>query len=257
MFGLAALCHAQTWKLPQGMTVKDAGPRSYRFTVTYNTANRVGEIVHRQQLTADYTRGLGARDVMWKNVAQAEANGATEPFGTPEKRGFMEGFRYRDDLAGTLKPDFFKGFPATAVFERNLVWDIGMIEDFGQDYFEKLELNQPYQVSANDNVKMPDVGMFHNRRVTLEWIGMSKRNGQDCALIKYQAFFNPLEITSGPMTLKGRSDYWGEIWVSLATKQIEYATIYENVAGEMKLAGQDAPQAISVFRTGNLELLTK
>jgi len=27
------------------------------------------------------------------------------------------------------------------------------------------------------------------------------------------------------MNLKGRSDYWGEIWVSLTTKQIEYGTL--------------------------------
>ena len=58
--------------------------------------------------------------------------------------------------------------------------------------------------------KMPNVGMFQNRDIMLEWVGRSRRNGQDCALIKYQAFFNPVEIANGGMTLKGRSDYWGE-----------------------------------------------
>jgi hypothetical protein len=91
--------------------------------------------------------------------------------------------------------------------------------------------------------------------VVLEWIGRSQRNGQDCALIEYRAFFNPLEIANSGMTLKGRSDYWGQIWVSLATKQIEYATIYENVEGEMQLTGQNTPQGISVFRIGTLEPL--
>ena len=55
------------------------------------------------------------------------------------------------------------------------------------------------------------------------------------------------------MNIKGRSDYWGQIWVSLATKQIQYATLYENVAGEMKLAGQDTPQLLNVFRIGTFE----
>jgi len=59
-----------------------------------------------------------------------------------------------------------------------------------------------------------------------------------------------VEIAVGGMTLKGRSDYWGEIWVSLATRQIEYGTLNEMVVGEMKLAGQDAPQIINVFRNG-------
>jgi hypothetical protein len=100
---------------------------------------------------------------------------------------------------------------------------------------------------------MPGVGVFHNRDIVLEWIGFSQRNGQQCAVIQYQAFFNPLEIVNGGINLKGRSDYWGVIWVSLATKQIEYGTINENVFGQMKLAGQDAMQPLNVFRTGTLE----
>ena len=42
------------------------------------------------------------------------------------------------------------------------------------------------------------------------------------------------------MTLKGRSHYWGAIWVSLASRQIEYATLQEDVLGEMTLTGQAA-----------------
>ena len=244
---------AKTWNLPQGTTVKDDGPRTYRFIVDYNTANTMGEIVNRQRLSGEYTRGLAGGEVVWKNVTHADAPGATTPFAAPQKRDFMEGFRYRNDLSGTLKPEFFKAFPPTAVFERNLVWDTGMIEHFGQDFFEHLKLNQPYHSISDDRVNMPDVGTFHNRDVVLEWIGRSQRNGQDCAVIKYQAFFNPLEIVNGGMTLKGRSDYWGEIWVSLATKQIEYGTLYENVMGEMKLTGQDTTQMINVFRSGTLE----
>jgi hypothetical protein len=71
-------------------------------------------------------------------------------------------------------------------------------------------------------------------------------------LIEYRAFFNPLEIANGGMTLTGRSHYWGGIWVSLATRQIEYATLYEDVLGELKL-GQDSPRPVSVFRTGIFE----
>ncbi len=245
----------QTWELPHGTVVKDAGPRSYRFTVVYNTAGRTGEVIHRQRITGDYTRGLANGEVEWKNVGVAEADGATAPFPAAQQRDFMQGFRYRNVPAETLKPDFFKSFPATAVFERNLVWDTTMIEAFGQNYFDQLKLNVPLQAPADQDVNMPGVGTFRNHNIVLEWVGRSQRNGEDCALINYQAFFNPLQIANAGMTLTGRSDYWGEIWVSLATKQIEYATIYEQVSGEMKLPGQDTPQTISIFRTGELKLL--
>jgi hypothetical protein len=165
----------------------------------------------------------------------------------------MQGFRYRNDIGATMSADFFKSFPPTAVMERNLVWDTGMFEAFAENYFDQLKLNVPLHTGQDQEVKMPDVGTFHNRDIVLEYVGRSQRNGQDCALIDYRAFFNPLQIASGGMTLNGRSDYWGEIWVSLATKQIEYATINEEVNGELKLPGQDAAQPLSVFRVGSFE----
>ena len=242
-----------TWGLPHGLAVKDAGPRTYRFTMEYNSANSKGDIFQRQRFIAEYTRGLSGGDVMWNNVTEATASGATAPFSSPQKRDFMEGFRYHNDLDSAFRPDFFKGFPPTAVMERNLVWDTAMIEMFGQNYFDQLKLNEPYHAISNRDTDIPAVGRFHNRDVVLEWMGRSKRNGEDCALIAYEAFFNPLEIAVGGMSMKGRSDYWGQIWVSVATKQIEYATIYESVMAEMKLPGQDAPQIVNVFRSGSFE----
>ena len=196
---------------------------------------------------------------MWKNVTVAESSGPAEIAGSGERREFMEGFRYRTgsaSLGETMKPEFFKTFPPTAVFERNLVWDTGMIEMFGQDQFEHLKLNEPYRMISAQDVNMPGVGTFHNRDVRLTWIGRSRRNGQDCAVIDYRAFFNPWRSRTAGMTLKGRSHYWGEIWVSLATKQIEYATLSEEVLGEMRLTGQEA-RVINVFRNGVFEPVTQ
>jgi hypothetical protein len=243
----------QSWILPRGTAVKDKGPRTYRFTVDYAVTDTTGQVVQRQRVSGDYTRGLPGGEAIWSRVAVAESNGPAEISGPGQQREFMEGFRYRTGPASldeTMKPDFFKSFPPTAVFERNLVWDTGMIEMFGQDQFERLTLNTPYRLLSGQDINMPGVGTFHNRDVQLTWIGRSRRNRQDCAVIEYCAFFNPLQIANGGMTLKGRSHYWGEIWVSLSSKQIEYATLHEDVLGEMKLAGQDAPRTISVFRSG-------
>jgi hypothetical protein len=250
---------AQTWTLPQGMAVKDTGPRTYRVVMEHTVSSPTGQVVQRQRVSGDYTRGLPGGQAVWQNVTVAESNGPAEIAGSGDKREFMEGFRYRTgsaSLGETMKPEFFKPFPATAVFERNLVWDTGMIEMFGQDQFEHLRLNVPYRMIAAQDVDMPGVGKFHNRDVRLTWIGRSQRNGQDCAVIDYRAYFNPVEIANGGMTLKGRSHYWGEIWVSLATKQIEYATLYEDVLGEMKLTGQEA-RIINIFRSGVLEPVTR
>ena len=247
---------AQTWTLPQGTAVKDNGPRTYRFTVDHTVTDTTGQVVQRQRIVGDYTRGLPNNDAAWSHVTVAESNGPAEISGPGQTRQFMEGFRYRAgpaSLGETMKPDFFKSFPPEAVFERNLVWDTGMIEMFGQDQFARLTLNTPYRLLSAQDVNMPGVGTFHNRDVQLTWVGRSQRNGQECAVIEYRAFFNPLQVANAGMTLKGRSHYWGVIWVALASKQIEYATLHEDVLGELKLTGQDAPRTISIFRSGVFE----
>jgi hypothetical protein len=72
-------------------------------------------------------------------------------------------------------------------------------------------------------------------------------------VIDYRALFNTLEGKTVAFALVGRSEYWGQIWVSLATRQIEYATLYEEVLGELTLQGQEKPMTISVVRVGVFE----
>ncbi len=255
----SATSHAaqQTWELPQSTTVKDTGTRTYRCTIVYNSTNMRGEMLRRQRFTADYTRGLSDSKVRWDNVTEEDADGATAPYGPPQPREFMDGFSYANNMTDTFKPDFFKGFPPTAVLERNLVWDVGMFETFGHDHLSQLKLNEPYSSGYEAAMKLPGEGTFRNRKIILEYIGRSERNGQDCALISYQAFFNPLEINNGGMDMKGRSDYWGLIWVSLATQQVEYATLSETVTAELKLPRQNTIQNVNVLRTGDFALIKK
>jgi hypothetical protein len=55
------------------------------------------------------------------------------------------------------------------------------------------------------------------------------------------------------MNFQGRSHYWGEIWVSLEDRQIEYATLFEDVLLEFKLPGQQTKQLINPFRQATFE----
>jgi hypothetical protein len=169
----------------------------------------------------------------------------------------MNGFQYDRKTSNPLAPDFFKGFPDGSVMERNLVWDTAMLEAFGQNYLKNLSLNEPYHAGTDQDVAMPGIGTFHNHDIQLIWVGKSQRNGQECALILYNAFFNPLEVSTGGTTLRGRSHYWGQIWVSLKTRQIEYGTLYEDVLGVMTLPGNNSTQPINAFRYGVFEPMAK
>jgi hypothetical protein len=74
-------------------------------------------------------------------------------------------------------------------------------------------------------------------------------------LIQYQAFFNKLSIAIQNTRLQGRSHYWGEIWVSLTDKQIEYATLYEDVLLELSDPNRQSKQLINPFRKATLQKL--
>jgi hypothetical protein len=153
-----------------------------------------------------------------------------------------------------LRKEFFPGFPEMEVKTKNLVWDMHMIEQFSWDHFGKLELNQPYAIQTQpEDVPLAGAGTFQNRRIELTWVGLSKRNDEICALIQYQAFMNKFTTSMGSMSFQGRSHYWGDIWVSLSDKQIEYATLYEDVLVEFKLPGQGSKQVMGILRKGTFE----
>ena len=82
-----------------------------------------------------------------------------------------------------------------------------MIEMFGQNYFDHLKRNEPYHAISHGDTDISAVGRFHNRDAVLEWLGRSKTNGEDCAVIE---FFNPIEIAVRGMTMKWRSNYWAK-----------------------------------------------
>jgi hypothetical protein len=48
-------------------------------------------------------------------------------------------------------------------------------------------------------------------------------------LLEYDSFVNPVQAPGA----KGRSLYWGSIWISLQDKQIEHATLNEDILMEM------------------------
>ena len=234
-----------------------AAPRTWHFTCDYYNLDLKGNLSGRQRYAALYTRGLPGDVVRWSDVTVAGSKGWSDDFGPPQKQDFMEGFSYPwSKSAGNLSPDFFRGFPPMAMQQRNLVWDTHMLEGFA-DKLDRLTPNVPYHVPNAGDIDLAGAGTFRHRDLQLVLTGNSKPNGQECAVIDYRAFFNTIDSKTATFALVGRSDYWGQIWVSLATKQIEYATLYEEVLGEMKLPGQEKPVTISVFRIGTFEPVAK
>ncbi len=243
------------WLLPLAasfLAAQTPRPQAYRFTCDYYNLDVKGNLTGRQRVSGTYTRGLPESKMRWHDVTVAAGKADfTDSFAAPQKREFMEGFTYSlADARDMLKPEFFRGFPPLAMQERTLIWDTQMFEEFAAA-LPKLTLNAPYRFDSGE-VPLAGEGTFVNHDIRLTLFGRSPRNGRDCVLIDYQAFFNKVNVTSPAVTLTGRSHYWGQIWVAVATSEIEYATLYEDVLGELKLPNQATPMTINVFRIGAL-----
>jgi hypothetical protein len=242
-------------RLPSQLKLKEDGPQKYRLTFDYLYMDTLGNLTNKERVIGDYTRGLPGGKLMWSGVSIARGKGFDDPYPQGEPQKYMEGFSYNTTTReNMLKQEFFPGFPATEIKTKNLVWDMHMIEEFSWDHFDKLELNRRFAIQSQpEDVPLAGAGTFQNRKILLTWIGVSSKNSEVCALIQYHAFANKFTTTMGKMTFQGRSHYWGEIWVSLADKQIEYATLFEDVLVEFTVPGQTAKQIVPVLRTGTFE----
>jgi hypothetical protein len=233
--------------LPQNLELKDE-LQKYVVTTDHFTTDIFGNFFNKMRVKGEYTRGLENGKVKWNNVtvAMSMARNSEFPQGTPLT--YMENFSYNisDDM---LKPENFTSFGENSAFAKNLVWDMMGIEGFAWSAWEKLKLNEPYSAKDfNGKMELAGQGSFENKDVYLTWTGISQRNGESCAVIEYQTMNNPVEYSGEGMSMKGRSHYWGTIWVSLEDKQIEHAVLFEDVVMEMNLPGQTVRQIMDATR---------
>ena len=234
-------------KLPQNLELKDE-LQKYVVTTDHFNTDIFGNFFNKMRVKGEYTRGLENGKVKWNNcsVAMSMSRDAEFQQGTPLK--YMEDFSYSvsEDM---LKPENFTTFTENSALAKNLVWDMMGIEGIGWVYFEKLSLNEPYKAGFfNGKMNLAGQGSFENKDMQITWTGISQRNGEHCAVIEYRTMNNPLEYSGEGMNMKGRSHYWGTIWVSLEDKQIEHAVLFEDVVMEMNLPGQTSKQIMDATR---------
>ena len=220
---------------------------NYHFSCEYIDSNTKGEIMRDRMVEADLT--VIPKEEVWTNVTVAEKE--ENRWRSPQPQEFMQGFRYSSaDTKEAFSPSFFKGFPPTAIEEKNLVWDTMMFEHFAA-YANTVRpgVNTPFR---SEEVQLGGSGTFKNTDVELTALGMATFNGQRCKVMKYIAFFNRVNITAPGVHLIGRSHYWGEIWISSKRNRIVLGTLYEDVLGELTLGNSSGPRVVDVFRKGTL-----
>lgn len=223
--------------LPNDSRPDSPAGRTYRMTTEYFDHDLDCNLLAKRRLTGTVTyRGDSAR---WNDVRYAESKEPGETFPRGEKLDFMQDFGYSPDPK-ILAPAFFsERLPQADPFVMNMLWDALAFETLAHGNWDSLRLNKPFRAGNIDSELEIAIGTFENRNATITWIGITEIEGKRCAVLKYSLMNNPLRVAYENVSMRGRSHYWGEIYVSLPDRKIEEATLTEDILTITQTKGRE------------------
>lgn len=213
--------------------------RSYHMVTDYYDFDLSGDFRVKTRIAGNLT--CKNDSVQWEKVYLSRAESLDAEFSRGKKIDYMENFKYKQG-AEIISADFIReNLPEADPLAMNLIWDVLGFEAIAYEHWDSLALNKEVR-ATNMNVELEIAyGTFENRDSRITWSGITKINNEICAILKYSVMNNPLDLQYEGVSFKGRSHYWGEVYVSLSDKQIEYVNLTEDVLMEAK--GKNQPDS--------------
>lgn len=209
--------------------------RSYHMITDYYDFNLFGNFRVKTRITGNLT--CKDDSVQWKDVHSFYSRSLNDEFTGGKKINYMENFKYKQGTEVVESDYFIKNLPEADPLVMNLIWDVLGFDVFVYESWDSLKLNTEFR-ALNVNLEMElAFGTFENKDTRITWLGITEVNNELCAILKYSVMNNPLHLEYGNFMMKGRSHYWGEVYVSLFDKQIEYVNLTEDVLMEVKEKG--------------------
>lgn len=206
--------------------------RSYHMITDYYDFDLSGDFQVKTRIAGDLT--CKNDSVQWGNIYLCKSKSLYTEFPKGKRVNYMENFKYKQG-AEIIPADFFKeNLPEADPLIMNLMWDVLSFEIFAYEYWDSLKLNTEYKAMNINRELGIAYGTFENKDTRITWLGITEVNNEICAILKYSVMNNPLNLEYENITIKGRSHYWGEVYVSLSDKQIEYAILTEDVLMDIK-----------------------
>lgn len=224
----------------------------YLVETDYLNFNIYGDFASRMRISGKYTSGLPDGKVEWADAYLQKSDQPDGPFVSRENLDYVNGFSYTYEQ-NILAPEFFAGFPNNSVEAKNLVWDMAGMEFFAWGHTDSLQLNVPYHANqANGPVELAGHGFFDNRDIILTWKGMTTNDNETLAMIDFRTMNNKLEVQvdmgDRHFQTKGRSHYWGTIWLSVDQHCIDRIELFEDVVLEIGWNDQAEKELVDVVR---------
>ena len=231
---------------------------NYQLTIDWTRRNLNGEILGQQIASGDIIQlsqlSPVNNTIQLRNVTLTSLNNSGR---NTKKIDELEGLKIEIQGDNFTNPDFYRNFPADHIeLIRWFVQDKVTFNVYGQMYLDSLTLNVPFYPDffQSHQADFEEYVNFNTQKLNITWIGSSKMNGKDCHLLYFESMYNSIDANNDIMALNGRSCFWGNIWILPDTKQIEYATMNEDLIYKMKMKANDYEQEINMQRKIKLEV---
>jgi hypothetical protein len=237
---------------PSEINTVEQGPYEYDVTLKWQNLDALsGDRISCNAICGTYVTGIQNDFVAWKDVSLSDIRDLREKptAGTPMPT--FEGFTYKQYDTGCLTEDFYTSIaPEHRDIAKWLVSDALQMQGLAWYVFDSLEFNREFIPKMLDHydIKFENWVTFSSRYQRLLWSGITRYNNEICAVVKFESCYNPVEMNTETLSFKGRSLYWGEMWISLEDKQVEYATMFEDVVFKLKSAAFPEEQLLDLQR---------
>jgi hypothetical protein len=179
--------------LPAGLTLDRSVARSYRMTTDYYYFDLKSNFSGKHRLTG-YITCVGD-SAMWKDVYYAGSNVLDAVFPAGTKKIFLQNFKYRQDEQVLTAEFFNSNLPEADPLIMNLIWDALGFEALAYCCWDSLKSGEEFKAgNINSEIKTANIGTFENKDMRITWLGIAEINSEICAVLKYSAMNNPLNI---------------------------------------------------------------
>jgi hypothetical protein len=237
---------------PSEIKARISGIQEYDVILKWQNLDAIGgSKFNCNAVKANYMVGLENDSVGWKDVSMAQITDFQQKNFYGTYLPSFNDFKYKVSETNFLKEDFYKNLPTEQRdLAKWLVSDAIQMQGLAFYVFDSLEFNKEFvpEFMDNNNVKFENWVTFTSRYQKLIWSGITKHNNEVCAIVKFESLYNPLKIENNQMSVKGRSLYYGEMWISLKSKQVEYAVMAEDVIMKLKSTSFPEEQLIDLQR---------
>ncbi len=223
---------------PKDIKTRNSEIQEYNVTLKWQNLDAItGTKINSNAVKATYIVGLGEGNVGWKNVSLAQIKSLMQEEFQGVSLPAFDDFNYKSMDTAFLSHQFYKDIPAEQQdLAKWLVCDAAQMQGLARYVFDSLEYKKNFIPKLFDDyeIKFENWVSFLSKSQRLVWSGINKHNNELCAIVKFESFYNPVKINNDKMQVKGRSLYYGEMWISLEDKQVEYAIMVEDVVMKLK-----------------------